>query len=443
MDTDRAHLSREERLRLLVDTMRSVSEASGPVEALQAFSQAMNRIFPNKAFLGVSTAGLEPGEFRIWNQVDHDQKLLIADTAFLRSPVHLPVQRGGFVADVLSGGLPKLLERFRCPEDPVLGDFLSPYRCAMAAPIFQGGEAMHWGIVLDRRAGALGIEDLEHFIMRVNLVSALIQSATAAAALKVAHDRQRLEMERIGAIQRALLPDRTPEIPGVRIAVNYETSDVAGGDLYDVHELGADPDRAGTRDGRWVIVIGDVSGHGPGAAVVMAMVESMLMSYPHAEPSPGEILRFLNRRLCHKRIEESFVTATIGIYDPSRRHLVYGSAGHPPILVRRGATSGGPAVEKLDGAGGPPLGVLPDVEYTESAVDLSPGDTLAFYTDGITEARSPDGGFFGVGGLEEAMVECRNDAVCVVKQVTAQVKRHEAGGPVTDDQTILAMEILG
>src|SRR5262249_14211592 len=120
-----------------------------------------------------------------------------------------------------------------------------------------------------------------------------------------------------------LLPKKLPDIPGVRFAVHYETSTRAGGDYYDFFPLA---------DGSWGMLIADVSGHGPAAAVIVAMIHTMMKlpmyMCPQETPSPVKGLQFLNRELMHSTSPEQFVTAWLGVFDPKMRVLRYANAGH-------------------------------------------------------------------------------------------------------------------
>ena len=141
-----------------------------------------------------------------------------------------------------------------------------------------------------------------------------------------------------------------------------------------------------------------------------------------------------------KRIESSFVTALFGIYDPTTRRFTYARAGHnPPVHMSANGDSW--AMRQLDDVGGVPLGVLDRVEYEEHTMQLEPEQTIVFYTDGITEAQSPDGTMFGVEGIERSLTECTGAPECVIDHVTNALKNHEAGVRPQDDQTLVVMRI--
>ena len=127
---------------------------------------------------------------------------------------------------------------------------------------------------------------------------------------------------------------------------------------------------------RWAFLIGDVSGHGPAAAVVMAMFHAIIHSYPIDPTGPGDVLRHVNRHLFAKSIENSFVTAFLGFYEPRTRELIYARAGHNPPLLKEFPHRG--QARQLDAVGEIPLGIMEDVKYSESSIVLHPGQTLIF-----------------------------------------------------------------
>jgi serine phosphatase RsbU (regulator of sigma subunit) len=132
------------------------------------------------------------------------------------------------------------------------------------------------------------------------------------------------------------------------------------------------------------------------------------------------------------------VTAFLAVYDPDGRTLRYASAGHPPALLRPAEGGSRP----LDGDPGIPLGVLRDAEYRDHGLRVERGQSLLLYTDGITEARAPDGRFFGLAGLERAFdASGTSSPAGVVEHVVAAVRRHEAGGQPGDDRTLLALRV--
>jgi sigma-B regulation protein RsbU (phosphoserine phosphatase) len=169
----------------------------------------------------------------------------------------------------------------------------------------------------------------------------------------------------------------------------------------------------------------------------MAMLHAILHAYPHPPQGPAEMLEHANRHLASKRIDASFVTAFLAVYDPAQRTLTYARAGHDPPLIR--AAGPGAEIRRLDDVGGIPLGVLDPVSYDEATVQLRPGHTLLLYTDGITDARGPDGSMFGLGNVEQALAACEGEPGSVLASIMDPLARHESGIRPGDDQTVVAI----
>lgn len=211
-------------------------------------------------------------------------------------------------------------------------------------------------------------------------------AAHAPSALRVAYlvqaqqqqvrEQERLEQELRTAhfIQRSLLPKSIPALPGWQITPYYQPAREVGGDFYDVLQF---------EDGRLGLIIGDVSGKGVPAALVMATTSTMLRTTVRGIASPGEALAQINDLLIADNPPRMYVTCFYALLDPGIGRLRYANAGHE-IPFRRS----GDGVSELR-ATGMPLGMMPGSRYEEYEAVLFPGDSLLFYTDGLVEAHNP------------------------------------------------------
>jgi sigma-B regulation protein RsbU (phosphoserine phosphatase) len=346
----------------------------------------------------------------------------------------LAVHRGGAVAEMIRGNEPGLYQGVDWTGDTALKDELAGYDSAMAIPLAGEHLPMSWIIMLRRHPARFTAEELEQAVLRIVVISSLLESQSLAREVAEAHELIDREVKRVGQIQRELLPAPLPEIAGLEIAASYETFGQAGGDLYDFIELGKGEAGAG----RWVIFMGDASGHGPSAAVVIAIVQALLHSHPPGVTGPGGLLGHINNHLCSRPIESSFVTAFLGVYDAPARRLVYASAGHPAPLVVRGAER---TIATLECACGYPLGIDANQSFCESSVVLNRGEALLMYTVGIEEARDPNDAMFEIAGIKRALGDCSSSPAEMVACVRRRVAAHVGGRPVKDDQTLLAIAV--
>jgi len=205
--------------------------------------------------------------------------------------------------------------------------------------------------------------------------------------------RQRYEQElRVARrIQRALLPKFLPQLDGWDVAAYYKPAHEIGGDFYDFLELPG---------GRLGLVIGDATGHGMPAALVMATTRGMLRAVAQPLDSPGEVLGQVNDALYPDIPPNMFATCFYAILDPAEGLLRYANAGHdlPYLRWSRDAT------EELR-ARGMPLGLMPEMSYEEREVSLQEGASILFYSDGLVEAHDPEREMFGFPRLQTLVSE--------------------------------------
>jgi serine phosphatase RsbU (regulator of sigma subunit)/predicted ester cyclase len=207
-------------------------------------------------------------------------------------------------------------------------------------------------------------------------------------------ERERIEQElRVARrIQQASLPEEVPEPEGWQISPLYRPAREVGGDFYDFHLLS---------EGRLGVVVGDATGKGVPAALVMSTTCGMLQLAARAldAPSPGEVLAQVNETLFARIPQNMFVTCFYAILDPKRGHLEYANAGHDlPYLQQRGEA-------KELRARGMPLGLMPASRYEEKEIVLDAGESVLFYSDGLVEAHDPDGQMFSFPRLRALVAE--------------------------------------
>jgi len=219
-------------------------------------------------------------------------------------------------------------------------------------------------------------------------------------------------------IQQALLPKSSPYIPGFAISGRSEPARAVGGDWYDFIPF---------PDGRWGIVLADVSGKGTAAALLMSATRGMFRSLAEACCTPAEVLTRLNQLLVADFPAGKFVTMVYGVLDPSTRTLRFANAGHLLPLFIDGAGE-----RFLDTERGLPLG-LACSDYSETQITLSPGSKLVFYSDGITEAVNPNEEEYGLCRLVEHVTTPEASAVSIVDDVRAFAN----GSGVRDDASVV------
>jgi sigma-B regulation protein RsbU (phosphoserine phosphatase) len=240
--------------------------------------------------------------------------------------------------------------------------------------------------------------------------------------------RVRDELEVARELQADLMPHVLPNVPGYLFAHSWRTANEVGGDYYDVKHL---------PDGRVALVVGDASGHGMAAGLVMAIADATLETAQDLDPTPERTLTLLNRTLCRTGNKRTFMSIFYALLDPETGRMDYVCAGHPfPLLRREGGF-----VEEL-GCGGFPLGIREPLEFVRQTVTIHPGDVLLMYTDGLPEAVDPQGRLaFGYERIADAM-KLGGTPQNIHDGILHGFDHHIGEEPIRDDLTLVVIARL-
>jgi sigma-B regulation protein RsbU (phosphoserine phosphatase) len=244
----------------------------------------------------------------------------------------------------------------------------------------------------------------------------------------VEQERMRRELEVCRQIQVEMLPKRPlrvglAEVKGISVPARE-----VGGDFFNYFEL---------PDGSLALLVGDVSGKGVGAALLMANAQAALRALLPLEPDLVRLMADLDREVLSTTPPEVFLTLFAAVLSPDGRTMRWVNAGHnPPYVLRAGG-----GVERLE-ATGIPLGLIDGIRHDERAIALAPGDLLFFYTDGIVEAFDPHGEQFGTERLEELLAGVQRDGLdAVLARVDEAVRAFRAGAEPSDDATMMVLRV--
>lgn len=229
-------------------------------------------------------------------------------------------------------------------------------------------------------------------------------------------------------IQRQLFPPTEGQFEGVEVIGRCDPADEAGGDYYDYFSF---------PDGSVGIVLGDVSGHGIGPAMVMVETRAILRTLARTELDAGHILTLLNEAIADDIRGNSFITLFFGRLDPRRRLLQYASAGHPGYLFHQHEAS----FEMLQSEN-LPLGIMADEQFTTLHADLDPGDILFLFTDGLSESSRDGEHLLGDERvLKAAAGSCRQGGRAMIETVFHLAKSYSRPRLQTDDRTAVALKV--
>lgn len=251
-------------------------------------------------------------------------------------------------------------------------------------------------------------EDLDVLAAVAGQAAISIQNAAMHESL-LERERLNRDLKLAEQVQKRFLPQSEPTPPGFEFFAHYDPAYEVGGDYYDFVPL---------PDDRLAIAVGDVSGKGVAAALMMAKFSGDTRYCILTENQPAPAANELNTLLFSAGIEEKFITLSLSVLDVKRRTLTLASAGHLPVLVRR---AGGKVEEIGEEVAGFPLGIIPESDYKQTVVELQPGDVVAVFSDGVTDARN----------LREELYDSRENRRLIRKLAETQ------GGPEVVGRAIL------
>jgi sigma-B regulation protein RsbU (phosphoserine phosphatase) len=414
------------RLKHILATMRELSLQTDPQAMVRTFSKQMQKLRPIARFVSLSRRDLEPPKYRITRS-----STWTADVNPWLDQASLPVLEGGLLGKLFDSDEPQLIDDLQVDPDDPAAAYLEGMRSLISMPHYDRGRALNLVVLMQKEPGAFERESFPEQFMLSSLFGRATHNLVLNDELRQAYAVVERELKIVADLQRSLLPKRLPAIPTLELAASYQTSKWAGGDYYDIFAL---------PDGRWGLLIADVSGHGTPAAVMMAVTHSIAHTFPGTPEQPSDLLNFINHHLASRYTSEfeAFVTAFYGIYDPARRELTYASAGHNPPRLKRCEDG---SILSLDGVGNLPLGIDPKMRYDQVTQVLRPGDQIVFYTDGITEANGPGGSMFGLARLDDALENCHLSADGLIRAVLDAVDEFTGAAAASDDRTLLVAKV--
>jgi sigma-B regulation protein RsbU (phosphoserine phosphatase) len=330
---------------------------------------------------------------------------------------------------IASGRSSRLRDAYRSPHFNRAQDRKTGYRTrSMLTVPFHGRDGQVAGAIqainqvrrgfFDEREQAI-LEQLGEY------AALALENARYVEALK---EIRRMEEDLLAArrIQQTMLPSRIPEIADVELGTIYIPCLAVGGDLYDALTLS---------NGHLAFSLGDISGKGLTAAMMMANLQSLLRAEARRGSAPNEALATMNEVFHDLSEATKFATFFYGVLDPQSGHLRFSSAGHDPMIVMH--ADGELAEVPL---GGPPLGMLSGMDFPDHSVDLKPGDLCLVYSDGITEQSNARDEMFQQERLVDTLRACIGlPAATCVARVRQAVLDFAGDRPAGDDFTIVAL----
>jgi phosphoserine phosphatase RsbU/P len=414
------------RLALTVDVMRELSRADDPQTMYRVYSRRMREIFPTSRQISLSRRDLPAPHVRITRYSEWKEEINP-----WTDPDRLPHLDRGLFSELIHAGRPHLVDELSVSSDDPAGEYLEGQRSLLAIPLFDAGDAVNMVVLTREEPSAFPPERVPELVWMSNLFGRATQTVLLARKLRADRDVSRHEMRQVAKLQRSLLPTELPRVSTLDVAVYSRTTSEAGGDYYNVLTLPR---------GRFGFLVADVCGHGAAAAMLVAVVHSLVTTYSGPAIPPGHLLTYVNDHLStlSARSAGKFVTAVYAVYDPDRATLTWVNAGHPPPrLVRADGTR-----QALTGERCVPLGIIAGTAYPEAEMPLLPGDQILLHTDGVSEAKNAEGEQFGESRLDTALAPSAAGARASIGKILEALEAFTGGAPPLDDYTLLALKFV-
>jgi phosphoserine phosphatase RsbU/P len=328
----------------------------------------------------------------------------------------LKVGKEGLVGYVASTGQMRYAPDVR--KDPYYLACEKETLSEVAIPLHVDGDLVGVFTASHAQENAFSPNQLRLFQSLGNHIAVAIQNSLRFQRERSEREKMSREALEARAIQQALLPKSSPFIPGFEISGLSVPAGAVGGDWYDFIDL---------HDGRWGLVLADVSGKGMAAALLMSATRAMTRSLAENSCSPAEVLTKLNQLMVDDFPSGRFVTMVYAVLDPSHRTLTFANAGHLPPAV-----AGCTGTRFLQSEMGLPLGIRRG-EYSETAIELKDGERFVLYSDGITEASNADDEEYG----SERLAQHLESADASKESLLQSVRSFVDGGGLQDDATVI------
>ena len=238
------------------------------------------------------------------------------------------------------------------------------------------------------------------------------------------------ELELSQVVQRGLLPQSAPRIPGLAVAAFSRPAQIVSGDYFDFVEFG---------DGDHGIVMADVSGHGVSAGMLISSLQTAFQTLAPTSSSPLNVLERINHLYAHNIKFTTFVTVFFGKFEPATRKFRYANAGHTSAYLQRAAENDVAMLHPT----GPAIGLMEGFAVRSEEVQLNPGDTLVLYTDGATEAMNDEGVQYGLDNLAPVIDSNRLLAPeQLIQRIVADITAFTKGSQLADDLTLIVARVI-
>lgn len=414
----RLNVRPEAKLRAIMEISVSLSKVLNLTDMLPVILQSLFKIFPQVDSGFVLLKEHDSDQLRI--RASHSRRSDEDNVAVSMTVVRQTMESGQAILSADVGDDRRFESSESCAEMQL--------RSLMCTPLMNSNGTAMGVLQLSTRDSSqpFSSDDLD-LLVSVGAQAALaVDNASMHESLIKQRDLER-DIEIAAQVQMSFLPHAPPVISGYEFADHYVAAQRIGGDYFDYVLF---------PDGRLAIVIGDVSGKGIPAALLMARLHASCRYHLFGAARAEQALNGLNFEMANSDLGYRFITLSIAFLDPVKHEIQLASAGHlPPVVRRSGARATFVGVRES----GLPLGVLAEQQYTSFAIPLQPNDAVLFYTDGITEAINPLSELFGKERLRSLVDSEHKSVTKLVPALVEAVERFRDGAPRRDDICVTAL----
>ena len=382
----------------------------------------------------INSLNLDDNHFQISNYCHPNSQPIYKVAEILKRSNEQRIFRGNFIEQWQKMSSPSHVYKEHCAA--LFQDDLANYDDVLVLPILLDAKVERWVLILDAENDSHSL-DLSKLNLLVNFAVLSIARAEEKKKLQEITNWREQELSEISRLQHLLLPEEDLSIPGIELAFKFKVYKEAGGDYFDVTSLSKDKPEGEPH--KFGVMIADVTGHGPSAAVEAAMFDAILRTFkPEGDtPKPAQVIEYVNTHFFTRKNRGKFITAITMSYDPETKTLCYACAGHPYGFIKRGDT-----LIRLDQGKDIPIGVLKEYKWSNHEIKVMHHDIIFVYTDVVLETRNAKQEEFGFGRLEKALLDAEACPHCLVDDVAEALTDFNESDELCDDLTLCAIQIF-
>jgi phosphoserine phosphatase RsbU/P len=382
----------------------------------------------------INSLNLDDNHFQISNYCHPNSQPIYKVAEILKRSNDQRIFHGKFIEQWQKMSSPAHVYKENCSA--LFQDNLANYDDVLVLPILLDAKVERWVLILDAENDSHSL-DLSKLNLLVNFAVLSIARAEEKKKLQEITNWREQELSEISRLQHLLLPEEDLSIPGIELAFKFKVYKEAGGDYFDVTSLSKDKPEGEPH--KFGVMIADVTGHGPSAAVEAAMFDAILRTFkPEGDtPKPAQVIEYVNTHFFTRKNRGKFITAITMSYDPETKTLCYACAGHPYGFIKRGDT-----LIRLDQGKDIPIGVLKEYEWSNHEIKVMHHDIIFLYTDVVLETRNTKQEEFGFDRLEKVLIDAEACPHCLVDDVADALTNFNESDELCDDLTLCAIEIF-